>query len=314
MIYAFAVVSPDHIPAGIATRKIKVPRPYAAGGGGGGGGGGGDRASQAPKHQEYYRIFPSQPPFSCIDRRTRAEVLRIFYKRNTFLFRVTPLIQDPVCRWLEVMVGKTAYAGGAAKLIERVAVELEVRKSCVQRVEDLEETVEAPVPGPVPVHIYRERKKKEQQQQQQHHQHQQQPQTVQQRHPYPSTSTYHPLALAIHYEADLAPMCACTLQLAASLAFPTPWDASSQSACTSPLAANVVSFAFDLQALFYCGFSEGCKRFGLCDEEQTKICEVCGKLVLWRVIGGMNGERGFGGELLPYGYSRREEGRGSDSR
>jgi len=45
LIYAFAVVSPDHIPAGIAARKIKVvPGPPAAEGGGGG------RSQQQKKH------------------------------------------------------------------------------------------------------------------------------------------------------------------------------------------------------------------------------------------------------------------------
>jgi hypothetical protein len=318
LIYAFAVVSPDHIPAGIAARKIKVvPGPPAAEGGGGGRSQqqkntlSWHQAPEALKTQQYYRILPSQPPLSCTDRATRTEVLRIFYKRNTFLFRVTPQIPDPVCRWLQVMglgnttFGRTAYAGGAAKLIERVAVERRVRKACVQvqHVEGAEEAVGALVP----VHVYRVvvglkrmEKKEEKEEQQQQAQSQQQP--------YPSTSTYQTLTLSIHYEADLAPMCVCTLQLAASLAFPTPWDASSPSAWNSPLAAKVVSFAFDLQALFYCGFAQSCDRFGLCDEEQTRACDVCGKLVLLRNSGGMDSERGFGEQLLPSGYSRGEEG------
>ena len=49
-----------------------------------------------------------QPPLSQTDRATRAEVLPIFYGRNTFLFRITPLVRSPLQSWLDV----TGLAGG----------------------------------------------------------------------------------------------------------------------------------------------------------------------------------------------------------
>jgi hypothetical protein len=280
MIYEFAVVSPDYLPASITTRTVRVRESLTA-------------------ERSQTRILPSQPPLSCTDRQIRTEVLRVFYQRNTFVFPITPLMQNPLYCWLFVLrpggatLGRDAYAGGAARLIERVAIERKVRQSCVQHVEDRDALEE-------PVHTYRivvglekeKRREEDQQDQQQHHHHHQQERQQQQR-PHSSSSTHHRYALTVHFEADLSPVCACTLRLAASQrspeGFERPWS--------SPRGGRVIAFAYDLQALLSTGLPEDCQWGGLCDEERTRVCEGCGKLVLKGPYG--DGRGGFGGHLFP---------------
>lgn len=163
LIYEFAVVSPDYIPSRVDVRDvIKVTA-------------GTSRIAEgeeknsstttstrttsgktSTKLHQQHQILPSQPPLSRTDRSTRAEVLRVFYKRNTFLFRATPLVPNPLRASLTSTgllldsssgssssagreKGKEEYAMGAARYISRIAIERSVRKSCatVQHVEDL---------------------------------------------------------------------------------------------------------------------------------------------------------------------------------
>jgi len=289
------------------------------------------------------------------------EVLRIFFQRNTFVFRVTELVERP----LEVWLGATGmrfgsgsggafgsgsrddgndgyeYAGGAARLIERVAIEREVPKTCVvQRVEDRSQ-----MEGEV--HTWRvvvgvesmkkvqkkkkdgengegegeeKKKKKKKVVAEEEEEHQPQPRPS-------SSTTQHPARpiLTVHHEADLTPTCACTLRAAASLS-PRPGGAFTRPHHFSPRAAEVLSFACDVEDQVFRDLAGDCSLGSLCDAagirrrrhplgalgppgrmRTTRVCEVCGGDVSSGLFGF---EGGVGDRLMPwYEMVARGEGR-----
>ena len=104
MIYEYAVISPDYIPAitaPIASRRTPVVPSH-----GKGIQNRGFLSTPAPLPKEPQRTHLTT--LSQTDRATRAEVLPIFYGRNTLLFRITPLVRSPLQSWLDV----TGLAGG----------------------------------------------------------------------------------------------------------------------------------------------------------------------------------------------------------
>ncbi|KAM0697679.1 hypothetical protein Q7P36_002533 [Cladosporium allicinum] len=302
MIYEYAVISPDYIPAitaPIAPRRTpEIPsrgKRFPSRG---------FLRTPAPLPKEPQRTHLTtlpQPPLSQTDRATRAEVLPIFYGRNTLLFRITPLVRSPLQSWLDVtgsggraFFGEEDFAGGAARWIERVAIERQVEKACVRmlHIEDRR------APGvDVPMHTYRivvglmtkeekeKRKGDGQQQQQQRQQHQ----------PQSSTPTPRPL-LIVQHEADLSGTCDCTLRAAAWLP-PPRWSSSQR-------AAEVLSFACDVEDLVFRDLAGDCQLGWICDDGDDfhrrrlqRTCSWCRK----RVSRGLFGDGdGVGDRLMPW--------------
>ena len=290
MIYEYAVISPDYIPAitaPIASRRTPVVPSH-----GKGIQNRGFLSTPAPLPKEPQRTHLTT--LSQTDRATRAEVLPIFYGRNTFLFRITPLVRSPLQSWLDVtgsggrtFFGEEDFAGGAAKWIERVAIERQVEKACVRmlHIEDRR------APGvDVPMHTYRivvglmtkeekeERKEEGQQQQQQQQQQQHQPQSS-------TTPTPRPL-LTVQHEADLSNTCACTLRAAAWLP-PPRWSSSQR-------AAEVLSFACDVEDLVFRDLAGDCKLGWICGDDFyrrgfQRTCSWCRKRVSRGLFGDGDG-------------------------
>jgi hypothetical protein len=341
MIYELVVVSPDHIPINIAAvptvnPPTSVPSRFAQARGSGRGFT--TKKPSKPRRQTPQRpshnFLCAQPPLACIDRSTRTEVLRIFFQRNTFLFRVTSPVSKPLQTWLDATaprgVGSGSsrddgnddgydYAGGAARLIERVAIEREVPKTCVvQRVEDRSLVGEE-------VHTWRvvvgvesmkkvQKKKKEGEDGEPGEELQPRTQTSSSSSSSSSSSNTKPPPqrpiLTIDHEADLTPICSCTFRAAASLS-PCPGGAFRRPRPPfSPRAAEVLSFACDVEDQAFRDLAGDCGVGGLCVDGQRRrgrrrrVCGVCG--------GNVSGAQlvfGVGERLMPwYEMVAREEG------
>ena len=106
MIYEYAIVSPNHIPTFNITTTTNVQTPVSTptpqerwrrnprgkftlnnksl-----------DPSPRPPKPRRTHRVFITQPPLFYVDRSTRSELVRIYHRNNTFLFRITPLVRSP---------------------------------------------------------------------------------------------------------------------------------------------------------------------------------------------------------------------------
>ena len=339
MIYELAVVSPDHIPVNIAAvptlnPPAPVPSRFAQARRGSGRGFTTKKPFRPlhrnPQRPTSHNFLCYQPPLACIDRSTRTEVLRIYFQRNTFLFRVTSPVSKPLQTWLDATaprgVGSGSsgddgnddgydYAGGAARLIERVAIEREVPKTCVvQRVEDRSQ-IEGEVHTwriVVGVESMKKVQKKKDGDGEPGEELQPRTQTSSSSSSSSNTnpSSQRPI-LTVHHEADLVPICACTFRAAASLS-PYPGGAFRRPRPPfSPRAAEVLSFAREVEDQAFRDLAGDCGMLGVCLDGQRRrarrrrVCGVCG--------GNVSGTQrlfGVGERLMPwYEMVAKEEGR-----
>lgn len=123
MIFAFAVVSLNPIPARVHLKDIETTADNDD-----------DDDDTNPSDGSSPTIFttlvkidPSQPALSRIDGQTRPAALRIFYTQNTFLFRAHAYVEGPLRKWLDAT--EHTYAP-QARTIRRVLLEMGVAKTC----------------------------------------------------------------------------------------------------------------------------------------------------------------------------------------
>lgn len=239
MIFAFVVISPTPIPARVHLKDVETPSDNADSN---------DDISNADSNDgsspatftTLVKIDPSQPALSRIDSHTRPIVLRIFYTKNTFLFRTHAYVEGPLRKWLDATEHNYAPE---ARMIRRVMLEMSVAKTCgVQPQPQLLVTSRRGTPN-------------------------------QQRHLYHVLVSEQPgdEGVRVGFGADLAAMCGCAMRTA-GLIKPVP-RARSLFCVHDSATSSALSFAYDVE--YDIVLTNECK-YHFCCPTSSSTCWDCG--------------------------------------